>query len=440
MFNLIERKLIMNKVGILNFGLGMLLIFSIASCAGTQNDLAGSGLMQEVNGQPDNKNNIGLASWEPKPKIVDQGNGLQLLLQASEGMSFIYAAHQDNGGQDLLYRSSHNMGDTFSKPYPINQKSGEVSSHGENGPIIKQGSGIGRYAVWQGGNDLKFARSMNFGRSFTPAIKVNDDNEKSYHSFQAMEVGPDGTIYVVWLDGRGKKSNLPGTSSLYIARSLDQGASFEKNIKIAGDACPCCRPALTFDNSGNVYVAWRHVYKDQNRVVATSISKDKGLTWSEKTLVTEKGWKVNGCPHSGPSIEFQNGKLFVVWYSGSGNRATLQAGISEDEGKSFKYLGDVQGKVLDSNHPDIQMVDGEAWIIFQGRDSKSGDGWGNIRPWILKISSDGSFSEPEPIPFLGGSVAYPYLFVGSGGRIYGTWTEISDKGPQVILCRGRIKS
>ncbi|MBT5028513.1 MAG: exo-alpha-sialidase [Nitrospinaceae bacterium] len=430
----------MNKVRILNFGLGMLLIFSIASCAGTQNDLAGSGLMQEVNGQPDNKNNIGLASWEPKPKIVDQGNGLQLLLQASEGMSFIYAAHQDNGGQDLLYRSSHNMGDTFSKPYPINQKSGEVSSHGENGPIIKQGSGIGRYAVWQGGNDLKFARSMNFGRSFTPAIKVNDDNEKSYHSFQAMEVGPDGTIYVVWLDGRGKKSNLPGTSSLYIARSLDQGASFEKNIKIAGDACPCCRPALTFDNSGNVYVAWRHVYKDQNRVVATSISKDKGLTWSEKTLVTEKGWKVNGCPHSGPSIEFQNGKLFVVWYSGSGNRATLQAGISEDEGKSFKYLGDVQGKVLDSNHPDIQMVDGEAWIIFQGRDSKSGDGWGNIRPWILKISSDGSFSEPEPIPFLGGSVAYPYLFVGSGGRIYGTWTEISDKGPQVILCRGRIKS
>ncbi len=377
-------------------------------------------------------------NWETSPKIVDQGNGLQLLLQASEGMSFIYASRKGSKGQDLYYSSSHNTGDTFSKSYRINKEEGEVSSHGENGPILRQGRGIGRYAVWQGGNDLKFARSMNFGRSFLPAIKVNDDNEKSYHSFQSMEVSPDGTIYVVWLDGRGKETNLPGSSSLYIARSIDHGRSFEKNIRITGDACPCCRPSLAFDKSGKVYVSWRHVDKLNNRTVVVSKSLDQGQTWTEKIFVTQEGWKINGCPHSGSSIEIDDGVIFISWYSGAGNRASLRAAISKDEGQSFQYLGEVQGKVLDANHPDLQIINEEAWVIFQGRDPDSEGGWGVIQPWVIKISKEGAFSKPLPVPYLGDSVAYPYLFSGSGGRVYATWTEIGEKGAKVVLCRGRI--
>ncbi len=419
------------------FCLGLFFIFFLVSCVGSINtSLAPDAPMKPVQISAGTKGS--LASWEAKPQVVGQGNGLQLLLQASEGMSFVYASHKDHSGQDLFYSSSHNMGDTFSKPYRINEIAGEVSSHGENGPIIRQGKG--RFVVWQGGNDLKFARSMNFGRSFLPTIKVNDDNEKSYHSFQAMEVAPDGAIYVAWLDGRGKETNLPGTSSLYIARSLDNGATFSKNIKIAGDVCPCCRPALAFNDSGKIFVSWRHVYADQNRVVAVSFSKDKGETWSSKTLVTKQGWKINGCPHSGASMGYQAGKLFVVWYSGAGNRAALRAGLSIDGGESFSYIGEIQGQVLDANHPDIQMINGEAWVVFQGRDSTSNEGWGVTQPWLLKISEKGMFSQPEKIPFRGDSVAYPYLFAGSGERIYATWTEIGEKGPNVMLCRGRINS
>ena len=421
----------------MNLFIAICLLLSTVSCAGSIKN--SSTLVDQENAdQLELAKKEGLVNWESKPQTVDQGNGLQLLLQASEGMSFIYAAHKENGGQDLFYTGSHNMGDTFSKPYVINKVAGEVSSHGENGPILRQGQGIGRFAVWQGGNDLKFARSMNFGMSFSPALKVTDDNEKTYHSFQTMEVGPDGTIYVAWLDGRDKKTNLPGTSSLYIARSFDQGSSFEQNIKIAGDACPCCRPALAFDSSGKVYVSWRHVYKDNNRVMAVSASLDKGKTWDAKTLVTKEGWKINGCPHSGASMESQDGKLFVVWYSGAGNRAKLRAGMSLDGGKSFKFMDEIQGKVLDANHPDIQVINGEAWVVFQGRDPKSADGWGVIRPWLLKISGEGKISRPEMVPFLGDSVAYPYLFKGNGGRIYATWTEISESGPKAVLCRGRI--
>jgi len=421
----------------INLGFALsLLIFNISCTANIKNSPAPGPSEMLSQGKPETSER--LVNWESQPQVVGQGNGLQLMLKTSEGMNFIYAGHKEKGGQDLFYLSSHNVGDTYSKPYPINKVPGEVSAHGENGPLLRKGPGIEMYAFWQGGNDLKFSRSMNFGRSFTPAIKVNDEEAKGYHSFQAMEVGPDGTIYVAWLDGRDKENNPPGTGSLYIAKSIDQGKSFGKNIKVSGAICPCCRPAIAFDDSGKVFISWRHVYEGHNRIMVVSTSEDKGDTWSDKVRVTEEGWKINGCAHSGPAMSYANGKLFVVWYSGANNQSSLLGAISSDGGKSFKYLGEIQGKVLDANHPDIQIIGDEAWVIFQGREPSIDNGWGNIRPWLMKISGTGKPSQPEKLPSLGDSVSYPLLFAGSGGRIYATWTELAEGGQKAVLCRGRL--
>ena len=169
-----------------------------------------------------------------------------------------------------------------------------------------------------------------------------------------------------------------------------------------------------------------------------STSEDKGDTWSDKVRVTEEGWKINGCAHSGPAMSYANGKLFVAWYSGSKNRSSLRGALSSDGGKSFEYLGEIQGNVLDANHPDIQVIGDEAWVIFQGREPSIDNGWGNIRPWLMKISGMGTLSQPEKLPSLGDSVSYPLLFAGSGGRVYATWTELAEKGQKAVLCRGRL--
>ncbi len=184
--------------------------------------------------------------WEVKPRSLGSGNGPQLLVRASEAIVMLYAAVNQEGKQDLLLAHSRDIGDTFAEPIRVNSEPGEVRAHGENDPQLKQGKGSEIYAVWEGGQNIKFARSVNFGKSFSPAIRVNDDGEKTSHSFLTMDVAPDGVIYVAWLDGRDKGTNVSGTSSLYIARSVDKGKSFEKNIKIAGNICPCCRPSLAF--------------------------------------------------------------------------------------------------------------------------------------------------------------------------------------------------
>ncbi len=434
-----ERKRIMRISGKIHLVLALFTLCLCISCAGGMKKT--SSPVSEVTGdRADLESNQPLAVWESQPRVVGQGSGLQLLLKASEGMSFIYAASKEKGGQDLLYLSSHNMADTFSKSYAINQVPGEVSAHGENNPLLKPGVGIGMYALWGGSGNLKFARSMNFGRSFSEPIVVNDEVGHAYHSFQTMEVAPDGTIYVAWLDGRDKKTNPPGTGSLYISKSVDGGATFGKNIKVSGAICPCCRPALAFDETGRVYISWRHVYEGHNRIIVVATSEDKGETWSEKIKVTEQGWKINGCAHSGPSMAYANGNLFVVWYTGADNKASLQAAISSDSGKSFRNLGEIQGNVLDANHPAIGMNGNEAWIIFQGRDPNLKDGWGTTRPWLTKITSSGETYSPQVIPFTGESVAYPQLFLGTGSRIYATWTELTSNGHKAVLCRGRLQN
>ena len=379
-------------------------------------------------------------TWEPTPRAVAKGSDAQLLVRTSESMNLLYAAHNNKGKQNLFMAKTKNIGDSFSTAISVNSEKDEVSAHGENGPKLKQGKGRGIFAAWVGKRDIKFARSMNFGKSFGPAIRVNDDKGKASQSFFSMEVAPDGKIFTAWLDGRDKKSGKPGTSSFYIARSVDQGKSFEKNIKVSGDVCPCCRAALAFGDNGEIFASWRHVYENNERIIVVATSLDGGQTWTKPVKVTKEGWKVNGCAHSGPTMKYVNGKIFISWYTGKDDKAAIKLAYSSDRGNSFNLIEDIHGRTLDANHPNMMINGKEAWIIFQGRDPNQSGGWGREKAWIVQVKSDNEISKPSPLPSTGDGVAYPYLIKGNGGRIYATWTEVGQEGPQVMLCRGRTKS
>ena len=379
-------------------------------------------------------------TWEPTPRAVAKGSDAQLLVRTSESMNLLYAAHNNKGKQNLFMAKTKNIGDSFSTAISVNSEKDEVSAHGENGPKLKQGKGRGIFAAWVGKRDIKFARSMNFGRSFGPAIRVNDDKGKASQSFFSMEVAPDGKIFTAWLDSRDKKSGKPGTSAFYIARSVNQGKSFEKNIKVSGDVCPCCRAALAFGDNGEIFASWRHVYENNERIIVVATALDGGQTWTNPVKVTKEGWKVNGCAHSGPTMKYVNEKIFISWYTGKDDKAAIKLAYSSDRGNSFNLIEDIHGRTLDANHPNMIINGKEAWIIFQGRDPNQSGGWGREKAWLVQVKNENEISKPSPLPSTGDGVAYPYLVKGNGGRIYATWTEVGQEGPQVMLCRGRTKS
>ncbi len=378
--------------------------------------------------------------WEAEPRPLGAGSGAQLWIRASESINLIHAVPGKKGA-NLVYKNSHNEGHSFAHTKMINQVEDEVSAHGENNPQLRMGPGIGIYALWEGERQIKFARSMNFGRSFLPPVQVNDDKGQGMHSFFTMETSPRGDIYAAWIDGRDKATEPPGQASIYLARSKDQGATFEANIKVSGNICPCCRPALAIDPKGTLYMAWRHVLKGDERVIVVASSSDSGKTWSNPVPVSKKGWVINGCAHSGPTMKWINGQLFLTWYTAADNKARLLMTTSSDGGKTFASPQAIQGTVLDPNHPHMAEVGGKAWIVFQGRDPDKQDGWGPAVPWLVRVASDGTSStNPQALPTGKNGIAYPQLFPGNGGRLYAVWIEFTKKGPQMVLSRGRAAS
>lgn len=380
----------------------------------------------------------GPATWEPEARAVGQGRDGQILVWPSESPSLLYAAPGEKpGAMDLIFRGSHDEAATFERPLRINPLPGEVSAHGENAPQIRIGPGTELMAAWEGRGDIRFARCVDFGRSFLPAVTVNDDGAEAYQSFFAMETGADGSLYLAWIDFRDSKTEPPGTASVYLSRSGDRGATFSKNVKVAGGVCPCCRPAIAVGPDGVVHVAWRGVLENSVRDLVMASSSDQGKTWSAAARVATDDWRLDGCPHSGPTMVVLPGGLFVAWYTGARDKARLQLARSADGGRTFGTPIPVESTLNDSNHPQLAGVGGEPWIVFQARPADGAGGWGPLKAALVRCDAEGRPGPPSILPSLGGSVAYPRLSVGNAGRLYATWTEVGKDGTQVVLCRGR---
>jgi hypothetical protein len=106
----------------------------------------------------------------------------------------------------------------------VNAIPGDASTHDQAPPQVAVGPGGEIYVVWQRSTEvpgrmypvsnLRFASSIDGGRSFSPTITVNDDagGLPTSHSFHNVTVAADGTVYVAWLDGRAQEAARAGTA------------------------------------------------------------------------------------------------------------------------------------------------------------------------------------------------------------------------------------
>jgi hypothetical protein len=374
--------------------------------------------------------------FELKPRQVATGRDPMLSVRASGAVSLLKV---DSG--NLWLHTSFDGGDSFEEPVRVNNVDGEVSSHGESSPQMQVRTRSEFYCLWQtrkGGDAsaLRFARSVNWGESFQKAIDV-DPASGSSQSFFTLNVSPKGVVYAAWLDGRDRGKGRMGTSAVYIARSVDKGASFEKPVRVALDVCPCCRPSIAFSGNGATHVSWRGVLDNNVRDIFVASSTDAGATWSQPVRVAEDNWSLNGCPHSGAAMASIGKRLFVAWHTVRDNQNRLYLSYSDDGGTTFTRRADLSGNVLDPNHPFMLASADRIGLVFQGRDAGKGEGWAPVDAYYRDFGADGLLSPLERISHLEGSVSYPTLAVEEPGRLFVAWTEPAKNGKAVVMARGR---
>ena len=408
--------------------------------------VAGCGRMESPQRRPRNVR----YTFEPQPGRVIERLGIPSSTSPRVAMSTsgaIYLPAVFGKEHQFGFFMSHNEGDNFIGPIRISAPNARVTAHGEASPNLVLGP-TQIYVVWEqqnsSGTELLFTRSLSWGHSFEKPVKVTDEIKPSFNGFSSVAVAPNGDVYVVWLDGRDPQppvvgsANPGGTFGVYLARSTDQGASLGKNIRIALGACPCCRPSLAFGPHGEVFAAWRKVFPDDIRDIVVSTSHDYGMTFDAPVRVATDNWKISGCPDSGPALAVHENRLYLAWLSEGGSRAGIRLSHSDDGALSFTQPIIASSEVLYPNHPALSVAaDGTVLLVFQGRDPKKNEGWSPLAAYLVEASTSGSVSQPFEVPGHKGSVSYPTVSAGNGGRILVAWTEMTDAGSNVVLSRGR---
>lgn len=387
--------------------------------------------------------------FESKPRAVLSASGISetrspQISVSPAGKISLLTLYKEGTAQRLGFTMSHDGGDHFMPLKPISEDGAVISAHGENNPEMAV-SGRSVYALWEqslaeGPRDIVVARSNNEGMSFEKPVRINDNTSPSFHGFASIAADAKGNVAIVWLDGR-EKPESPGTFDIYLAQSSDRGATFSPNIRVARSACPCCRPAVTIGPNGEIFVVWRKVFPGSIRDMVLSVSTDGGQTFPLQTRVAEDGWQINGCPESGAALRVNNNKLYVAWMTGgSDSHARVQLAVSEDGGQHFRKPQAVSREIRDPNHPVFaQTPRGGLLLAFQGRSAaQNSQQWNPSSIFVEEIQGTEA-GKPLALANAGDTATYPDLAVGPTGDAFAVWTATGNDTANVVLLRGNSR-
>ncbi|MGH2984753.1 MAG: sialidase family protein [Solirubrobacterales bacterium] len=216
---------------------------------------------------------------------------------------------------------------------------------------------LGLYSFTQPGNPIQVMRSDDNGNTWTEPVQVSSSDRERVVA-PSPAIGPDGQLYVVYLDLDGDRLDYHGEHrgkggppfdrnwSLVLARSTDDGDTWEESV-VADGVVPAERfivysppyPAVAVDrDSGRIYAGFTDARLGDPDVYVWSLPSG-GEDWSGPTRVNDTA-EEDGSAQYLPALSVApDGRLDVLYYDRRDdsknvlNQVSYQA--SFDQGDSF---------------------------------------------------------------------------------------------------------
>jgi hypothetical protein len=281
------------------------------------------------------------------------------------GFHVVYVADVA-GAKRVLYRRLGDRRERLADPVLVSPPGDAVSAHGEVGPTLERLAGgilVVAYVVelpgkWQ--SEVRTQRSVDGGATWSPPALLHDDRRPGSHSFLGSASLADGRAVFAWLDDRDGQQGLR-------ASTTGEGIAFTANRTVDSQTCQCCLPALLASSGGELWLAYRDL-EASVRDIAVATSRDGGETFGAPVPAAADGWRVEGCPHTGPRLAVAtDGALWVTWFSGAD--PGVYAARSGDGGRSFgerQRLAATGGEVTAVGHPEIgRLTDGRLAVVYE---------------------------------------------------------------------------
>jgi hypothetical protein len=337
--------------------------------------------------------------------------------------------------RNALFAWSDDAGKTWSAAKRINSTVEAVQGE-ENGPKIAIGKDNKAYVVWSipGEKGDKTRANIRFSMEdgnggFTPARSLNEVKDAA--RFPIIEFVPDGNLLIAWID---RRVDNPKPRQLYLVRMNAQGQALTSNYKVGEGLCECCKLGVSFADGGQtVYIVDREVdaNKIRNHVLRKSV--DGGKSFAERVEISNDGWQVPSCPHSGPSIgRDSRGRLHVSWFTlgRSEREAGIYYSVSTDEGKSFAPRQLVHGNTA----PEIlynNLSVGDDDTIYLAWSNLDGNKKSQI--YVRSLAGDGrTWSPIEQLSNAKGNASRPVLALFKN-QLHVAWTETDGENSRAVM-------
>ncbi len=343
--------------------------------------------------------------------VAEDEKGVLWLARMQEG--HIKVSHSEDGGKH------------FSEGVTVNPQPEAILAEGQNRPKIAVRDGVIAVTWVQAlpkvfAGNIRFARSVDGGRTFSTPVTVNDDRGEISHGFSALTLGKDGHVTLVWFDGRDRDAaDKAGQkyigNAVYYAVSEDGGKHFSANRKLADHACECCRISMALDRDGMPVVFWRHIFDGSVRDFALA-----RLDSQPKVVrASEDGWEINACPHHGGDITVdETGSYHLAWFTGNPqNPGLFYRRVDGGKMTASHAFGNLDAQ---PNNPAVFAEGNKVYLVWREFD-------GNNYQMMTSISADrgDTWSAARTVATTSGAADLPVFVVGAHKPLV-VWNSTKD--------------